>query len=155
MEDESLVVKSSRFIKLASLVLCYLFFTAGPSSALFGSECKKPKATYQKYQQEYSRQLKAEKISLARYEAKRESEYRECLKNPKAFLTAREFNLGKKDKDGCYLFKALGVGFSYPVSGRKSVDAYRDSMLIIKSYKNCFEPSQYINATQWLKNNNK
>jgi hypothetical protein len=128
---------------------------AGPSSALFGSECKKPKTTYSKYLKEYNKQLKAEKSLLARYQARKESEYKECLKNPKQYLASIGLNWGPKGKSGCLYLKSVQIGESESISGRKSVEAYRDAMLIIKNYKNCFKPSQYINATQWLKNNNK
>lgn len=141
-----------RFIKLSSLIFCYLLFTAGPSSALFGSECKKPKASYEKYlQSAYTQKAKEDKAKAAA-EAKIKRDFAECEKNPKAFLNSRDIDRSyPRVKASCVWFK-LGLETNYP-SQKMSYEEYKNAMLVVSNYKKCFDPEVYINAKKWLQSN--
>ena len=143
-----------RLLRMISTILVLILFSFSPAQALFGSECKKPKSTYEKYLSEYKKQVSAEKIAEGRFLSRREVEYQRCLKNPKTFLQARHLNALAQNEGGCnrwYTFYARAE--SPKVMGRSSAEAYADAMLIVTNYKKCFDPSVYIQAVKWLKAN--
>jgi hypothetical protein len=135
--------------KLVFVVFFFLFASTQPSFALFNNECKKPKSTYQNYLNEYTKQLSAERAAASKFESQRNRDFQQCLTNPRVFLVSRNLNAVRKDKIGCEYWKAFYAG-SPTIFGRSSITAYKDAMLIVKSYQKCFDPSVYINALKWL-----
>ena len=143
-----------RLLRLMATILVLILFSVSPAQALFGSECKKPKSTHKNYLSEYRKQLSAEKIAEGKFVSQREVEYQRCLKNPKTFFQVRQLNSLTLNEGGCnrwYTFYARAE--SPKVMGRSSSEAYADAMLIVTSYKKCFDPSVYIQAVKWLKAN--
>jgi hypothetical protein len=140
------------FLKLMFAIFLFLFVATEPSFALFNNECKKPKATHQNYLNEYKRQMSAEKLASSKFEAQRNRDTQLCMQNPKKFLEARNLNSLRQDSVGCEYWKIFYAG-GPTISGRKSIEAYKDAMLIVKNYKKCFDPSIYINALKWLEKN--
>jgi len=135
-------------LRLVAITVAVTLFSVSPAEALFGSECKKPKAAYAQYLS-VSKSLQKQEARAIEIEAQ---EYLRCLKNPK------EFSLGKKitDKEFNCSFWKLGL-YDVPISlgSKTAFKEYKKAMLIVTSYKKCFGPSVYIEAAQWLKANPK
>jgi hypothetical protein len=145
-----------QLLRLIATALVLILFSVSPAQALFGSECKKPKSTYSKYLTEHRKKVSAEKTAETKFVSQRERNYQECLKYPKAFLQSRNWKELSQDKAGCGLWKMFYARAESPQTmGRSSVEAYADAMLIVTSYKKCFDPSVYIEAVKWLKANPK
>ena len=145
-----------RLLRLIATILVLILFSVSPAQALFGSECKKPKSTYENYLSEYKKHLSAEKIAESKFVSQREIKYQKCLKNPKTFLQERQLNALSLNEQGCNRWYAFYASAESPkVMGRSSVDAYADAMLVVTNYKKCFDPSVYIQAVKWLKANSK
>jgi hypothetical protein len=140
-----------------SLIL--VLVAASPAEALFGSECKKPKSTYAQYLSSSKTLEVKERKAKNKVDAQTAADFKRCLKNPKTFL--REKGLDKKPYSsgslGCEFWK-LSYG-GYPLSiysgGKSAYEEYKNAMLIVTSYKKCFDPSVYIEAVKWLKANPK
>ena len=145
-----------RLLRLKAATIVVILVSISPAEALFGSECKKPKSTHSQYLTEYRKQLGAEKTAEIKFVSQRKRDYQQCLKNPKAFLLSRNLKALSQDKAGCGLWEIFYARAESPqVTGRSSVEAYTDAMLIVTSYKKCFDPSVYIEAVKWLKANPK
>jgi len=143
-----------QFFKFTSILLIVVIASTDSSAAFFNSECKKPKATYESYLNEYKKQLSAEKLASSQFNSQRDRDFVQCLKNPKLFIEARNLKALRKDKIGCEYWKMFYA--DYPtIQGRSSQAAKKDAMLIVKNYKKCFDPSVYINALKWLEQNGK
>jgi hypothetical protein len=134
-------------LRLVAITLVATLFSVSPAEALFGSECKKPKAAYAQYLS-VSKSLQKQEARAIEIEAQ---EYLRCLKNPKAFFLKKRIT----DKNySCGTWRLLD---RIPVTPREktSLKEYKNAMLIVTSYKKCFDPSVYIEAAQWLKANPK
>ena len=142
-----------RLLRLIAVSLTLILFSVSPAQALFGSECKKPKSTYSQYLNEYRRQLSAEKTAESRFLSNRDRDFKQCLSNPKVFFESRGSNRGQ-DAVGCDVWRVFDAKRP-TIVGRSAVKAYKDAMLIVTSYKKCFDPSVYIEAVKWLKANPK
>jgi hypothetical protein len=141
-----------RSFRLIATTIVVILVSISPAEALFGSECKKPKGTYLIFLNEYKKQLSAERVAASKFRSNQNRDYQQCLTNPKAFLASRNLNTVSQDEAGCGLWKMFYAG-SPTIFGRSSVTAYKDAMLIVTSYKKCFDPSLYIEAVKWLKAN--
>ena len=139
--------------------LILILFSVSPAQALFGSECKKPKSTYAQYLSSSKSLDIKERAAKNKVDAQTAAEFKRCLKNPKTFL--REKGLDKEPYSqgslGCEFWKISYGG--YPLSiysgGKSAYEEFKNAMLIVSSYKKCFEPSVYIEAVKWLKANPK
>ena len=148
-----------RLLRLIATILVLVLFSVSPAQALFGSECKKPKSTYELYLSSSKSLEIKERAAKSKVDAQTAAEFKRCLKNPKTFL--REKGLNKKpysvDSLGCEFWKISYGG--YPLSiysgGKSAYEEYKNAMLIVTSYKKCFDPSVYIEAVKWLKANPK
>ena len=146
-----------RLLRLIAVSLVLILLSVSPAQALFGSECKKPKSTYQQYL------LSSKNLEVKEREAKKKvdiqtaAEFKRCLKNPKTFLREKGLNKKPYSKNslGCEFWKISYGG--YPLSiysgGKSAYEEYKNAMLIVTSYKKCFDPSVYIEAVKWLKAN--
>jgi hypothetical protein len=146
-----------QLMRLIATTLVLILFSVSPAQALFGSECKKPKSTYQQYL------LSSKNLEVKEREAKKKvdiqtaAEFKRCLKNPKTFLREKGLNKKPYSKNslGCEFWKISYGG--YPLSiysgGKSAYEEYKNAMLIVTSYKKCFDPSVYIEAVKWLKAN--
>lgn len=149
----------TRVLRLASITLILTLISVSPAQALFGSECKKPKSTYEQYLSSSKALEIKERAAKSKVDAQTAAEFKRCLKNPKIFL--REKGLNKKPYSqgslGCEFWKISYGG--YPLSiysgGKSAYEEFKNAMLIVTSYKKCFEPSVYIEAIKWLKANPK
>jgi hypothetical protein len=145
-----------RLLGLIATAIVVILVSISPAEALFGSECKKPKSTHSQYLIEYRKQLSAEKTAEIKFISQRKRDYQQCLMNPKAFLLSRNLKAVSRDKAGCGLWEMFYARAESPkIMGRSSAVAYADAMLIVSSYKKCFDPSVYIEAVKWLKANPK
>jgi hypothetical protein len=134
-------------LRLVAITLVATLFSVSPAEALFGSECKKPKAAYAQYLS-VSKSLQKQEARAIEIEAQ---EYLRCLKNPKAFFLEKRIT---DKKPSCELWRLLD---RVPITPREKTafKEYKNAMLIVTSYKKCFDPSVYIEAAQWLKANPK
>jgi hypothetical protein len=138
-----------RSLRLTATTIVLILVSISPAEALFGSECKKPKATYAQYLSSSKSLQIQEANTQARAREQKEQEYRRCLKNRKAFFLEKKIS----DKTlSCELWKLL---YDVPIAPRAKTafEEYKNAMLIVTSYKKCFDPSVYIEAVKWLKAN--
>ena len=148
-----------RLLRLIATTSVVILVSISPAEALFGSECKKPKATYAQYLSS-SRALQV-KEAKAQSDANKKTdlEYFRCTQNPKVFLLEKKLDdkkLFPRNKAGCDMWKIFFRGGVPFVQGAKTaVEDYKNAMLIVTSYKKCFDPSVYIEAVKWLKTNPK
>lgn len=149
----------TRVSKLVATTLIIALFSTSPAEALFGSECKKPKATYAQYLSSSKALEVKERDAKKKFDVQKDADFKRCLKNPSTFLT--EKGLSKKSYPrtsvGCEFWKFSSPG--YPLSifsgGKSAYEEYKNAMLIVTNYKKCFDPSVYIEAVKWLKANPK
>lgn len=148
-----------QLLRLISTILVLIIVSVSPAEALFGSECKKPKSTYEQYlSSSKSREIK-EREAKKKFDVQRDADFKRCLNNPKAFLTEKGLDKRAYPRTsiGCEFWKMSYGG--YPISiysgGKSAYDEYKNAMLIVTSYKKCFDPSVYIEAVKWLKANPK
>jgi hypothetical protein len=138
-----------RSLRLIAATIVVILVSISPAEALFGSECRKPKSTYAQYlSSSKSLQTQEANIQVKARELK-EQEYLRCKKNRKAFFTEKMIT----DKTlSCELWKIL---YDVPVTPRAKTayEEYKNAMLIVTSYKKCFDPSVYVEAVKWLKAN--
>ena len=148
-----------RLLRLTATTIVVILVSISPADALFGSECKKPKSTYAQYLSSSKTLEIKEREAKKKVDAQTGAEFKRCLKNPKTFL--REKGLDKnpypRGSLGCESWK-LNFG-GYPVSifsgGKSAYEEYKNAMLVVTSYKKCFDPTVYIEAVKWLKANPK
>ena len=148
-----------RLLRFIATTVVLILVSVSPAEALFGSECKKPKATYAQYLSSSKALQVKEAKDKANANAQTNLEFSRCLKNPKAFLIEQKLNdrqMFPRNKDGCSMWKIFyGGGVPYFQGQKTSYEEYKNAMLIVTSYKKCFEPSVYIEAVKWLKANPK
>jgi hypothetical protein len=146
-----------RLLRLIAVSLVLILFSVSPAQALFGSECKKPKSTYQQYLSSSKNLEVKEREAKKKVDVQTAAEFKRCLKNPKTFLREKGLNKEPYSKNslGCEFWKISYGG--YPLSiysgGKSAYEEYKNAMLIVTSYKKCFDPSVYIEAAKWLKAN--
>jgi hypothetical protein len=129
--------------------------------AFFDDECDKPKASYERFLQAAQRlkssEDKAQRLANERYAVVKE-EYRRCQRNPKSFFLEKRIDAKKYGNTSLRCFswyeemlstKVIGI----PGQSVTSYEQYKRAMLVIKSYKKCFEPDLYVSAVEWLKRN--
>ena len=149
----------NRLLRLIAIILVLILFSVSPAQALFGSECKKPKSTYAQYLSSSKSLEIKERNAENKFDAQKDADFKRCLKNPKTFLTEKGLNVKSFPRTafGCESWKWSQPG--YPLSiysgGKWAYDEYKNAMLIVTSYKKCFDPTVYIEAVKWLKANPK
>ena len=147
------------FLRLMTTSLILVLVAASPAEALFGSECKKPKATYAQYLSSSKKLQIKEAGAQAAARTKADSDFFRCTLNPKAFLLEKNLKDTKtfpRNREGCSMWKIFyGGGVPYYAGAKTAVEEYKNAMLIVTSYKKCFDPSVYIEAVKWLKANPK
>lgn len=145
-----------RLLRLIATIIVLILFSVSPAQALFGSDCKKPKAQYVKYLSS-SKALKIrETIAKNRAIAQADSLYKVCLKNPKLFLDERGLGVlwYPRNREGCATWKRVdSVNVPFVEGKITSYEEYKNAMLIVTNYKKCFDPSVYIQSVKWLKAN--
>ena len=149
----------NRLLRLIAIILVLILFSASPAQALFGSECKKPKSTYQQYLSSSKTLEVKEREAKKKVDAQTAADFKRCIKNPKTFL--REKGLDKepysRNSLGCEFWKISYGGYQLSIysGGKSAYEEYKNAMLVVTSYKKCFDPSVYIEAVKWLKVNPK
>ena len=148
-----------RLLRLLATAIVVILVSISPAEALFGSECKKPKSTYAQYLSS-SRALQVKEAKAKSVANKKtDLEYVRCTKNPKAFMLEKKLDdktLFPRNLDGCGMWKIFfRVGVPYVQGAKTALEEYKNAMLIVTSYKKCFDPSVYIEAIKWLKANPK
>ncbi len=148
-----------RLLRLVATTIVVILVSINPAEALFGSECKKPKSTYSQYLSSSKALQIKEANDKANANARTNAEFNRCLKNPKVFLGEKKLNdrqFYPRTKDGCSMWKIFYGGSVTFFEGQKtSYEEYKNAMLVVTSYKKCFDPSVYIEAVKWLKANPK
>jgi hypothetical protein len=76
----------TRLLRLVSITLILTLISVSPAQALFGSECKKPKSTYEQYLSSPKALEIKERAAKSKVDAQTAAEFKRCLKNPKTFL---------------------------------------------------------------------
>jgi len=148
-----------QFLRLIATILVLLLFSVSPAQALFGSECRKPKSTNAQYLSSSKSLEVKEREAKKKVDAQTAADFKRCLKNPKTFLSEKGLNKEPYTRNslGCEWWKVSYGG--YPLSiysgGKSAYEEYKNAMLIVTSYKKCFDPSVYIEAVKWLKANPK
>ena len=148
-------------IVISTLVAWLLLFTPS-ATAFFGNDCKKPKASYERYL-EAAQRLKASEDKAKRLVDERyrmlKTEYEICNISPKKFFREKRLDpkqYGKKNIRCFFWFESLRgttLRLSQAPQPISSYDQYKNAMLVIKSYKKCFDPENYIAALEWLRKN--
>lgn len=138
--------------RIVLLGLAISIATAQPVNSLFGSECKKPKASYENY----LKQIKKLEVKVSKDNAAKSYELRKvlnlCKTDFKAFtsaLTKSEKQLIKSKKD-CFeaspLFDKYRILKDWP-QWRQTI---KDSYQVILNNQKCFSPELVIEAQRKL-----
>lgn len=123
--------------------------TAQPVNALFGSECKKPKSSYEKYQSTarmYSAQAVKNKIANA---DKLKKDTAACNADFKSFAYARNKSIVIKKKADCKLLPLFDE-YLYAQGTVESKNATKDSYQVVINNQKCFSPELVIEAQRRL-----
>ena len=146
-------------LRLIATIVVAVIVSISPAEALFGSDCKKPKSTYGQYLSSSKSLEIKERIAENKFDSQKDADFKLCLKNPKTFLSKKGLNSKSYPRTalGCETWKWSQPG--YPLSiysgGKWASEEYKNAMLVVTSYKKCFDPSVYIEAVKWLKANPK
>lgn len=135
-----------RITLVASLILVA---TAHPTNALFGSECKKPKASYENYQSKarmYSAQAAKNKIANA---DKLKRDTAACNADFKSFAFARNKSIVIKKKADCIMLPLFDE-YLYAQGTVESKNATKDSYQVVLNNQKCFSPELVIEAQRKL-----
>ena len=123
--------------------------TAQPVNALFGSECKKPKVSYENYQSQarmYSAQAAKYKINNAE---KLKKDTVACNADFKSFAYARNKSNVIKKKTDCKWLPLLDE-YLYSQGTVESKNATKDSYQVVLNNQKCFSPELVIEAQRKL-----
>jgi arsenate reductase-like glutaredoxin family protein len=139
-------------IRVISLALGFAVVFSQPANALFGSECKKPKASYEKYQklaEEFS--LQASK-SKAANKAKLNKDLASCRSDYKTFISTRDkFEKSLiKSKNNCGIMAIFDEYLHTPGYAESSI-ATKNSHQVVVNNQKCFSPEVVIEAQRALK----
>jgi len=133
---------------LAVWTLCFV----QPANAVFHSECKKPKVSYENY----LKQIKELEVKVSKDKAAKSYELRKvlnlCKTDFKAFtssLTKSEKQLIKSRKD-CFEASPLFDKYRILVDWPKWQQTIKDSYQVILNNQKCFSPELVIEAQRKL-----
>ena len=137
-------------IKIISLTLGFVVVFCQPANAFFGSECKKPKASYENYRKEFANlqpqivtQKTANKERLVKAIASCKADYKSY-----AFANKRTEVITSKSK--CGMLPLFDEFLSVPAEFAAYL-ANKNSYQVILNNQKCFSPELVIEAQRALK----
>jgi hypothetical protein len=144
-------------VYIFALVSIWLMIAVPNSNAFFGLECREPRRDYERLMNESSKDKVLEDQAAQRAFEQARLARKECRRNKKAYILKKYSEQSKEMQSdlsrlGCVVLAHFGQFYSVP-QGVASKNKFRKSMLIIKSYKKCFDPETYVSAVEWLSRN--
>lgn len=133
---------------IASLLLVV---TSQPTYAFFGSECKKPKASYENFQNQAQKlMLQANKSQSANKE-KLKKDMAFCKSDFKSFIATRDKFEKQliKSKKNCGLMSIFDE-YLFTPGYSESIQATKDSYQVVLNNQKCFSPELVIEAQRKL-----
>ena len=137
--------------RIVLLGLAISIATAQPVNSLFGSECKKAKASYKNYQNQAQQfMLQANKSQIANKE-KLKKDLAFCKSDFKSFIATRDKFEKQliKSKKNCGIMSVFDEYLFTPGYG-ESIRASKDSYQVILNNQKCFSPELVIEAQRKL-----
>jgi hypothetical protein len=137
-------------LKILSFVIIFSIVCAQPASALFGSECRKPKASYENYKKEAQR-FKTLSISqeLANKE-KLKKAIATCNADFKSYAYATKRTNVIKKKSDCGMLPLFNEFLIVPAT-YESMTASENAYRVVINNQKCFSPELVIEAQRALK----
>ena len=139
-------------IRVISLALGFAVVFCQPANALFGSECKKPKASYENYQSKAQKFMVQANESKAANKARLNKDLASCRSDFKAFISTRDkFEKSLiKSKNNCGIMAIFDEYIFTPGYAESSI-ATKNSYQVILNNQKCFSPELVIEAQRALK----
>ena len=129
-----------------------LITLAQPASALFNSECKKPKASYENYKNQANKFAQQANKSRIANKEKLAKDLAFCKSDFKTFIATRDkFEKALiKSKNNCGIMAVFDEYLYTPGSAESSI-ASKNSYQVILNNQKCFSPELVIEAQRTLK----
>jgi hypothetical protein len=122
-----------------------------PANALFNSECKKPKASYEKYQRQIKKFSLQANQEAAINKTRLNKDIAFCTSDYKSFISTRDKYVKQliKSKNNC---SAIALFDEYRITpgAAYSYRATKDSYQVVLNNQKCFSPELVIEAQRKL-----
>ena len=139
-------------IKVISLALGFAVVFCQPANALFGSECKKSKASYENYQSQAQKFALQANESKAANKEKLRKDIAFCQSDFKSFISTRDKYQKQliKTKKSCGTMALFDEYLFTPGYGEYALATKNSNQVVVNNQK-CFSPELVIEAQRALK----
>ena len=139
-------------MRVISLALGFAVVFCQPANALFGSECKKPKASYENYQNQAQKFMSQANKSQSANKEKLKKDLAFCKSDFKSFIATRDKFEKQliKSKKNCGIMAIFDEYIFTPGYAESSI-ATKNSYQVILNNQKCFSPELVIEAQRALK----